>query len=377
MRTTRRSSLCALVVGIAAQSCVPREVTRVYDGRARVERFIDEHAYREYLHGAELEARGDVEGAALAYAAALEADPESIESLVALASLECAQGADPSTRLAEAERLDPAFAPLWTARAGCARRAGKVDLASSERAFTLDPKSEVALEEWVAALESSGHTQAAWALVREQAATRASSLQAWVRVRAGARSVGDAAWGWAADRSLRTLERRLGRRDDAARRVALAPIGELAALAVEDDAAVRRWSRERGLSAAEEGAVFLVIGRASVAVGDLRRALEVEPRALDVRLVASLAAVLSGDRALASTLFPAGTLGPRENLGVIGQAALAALAALSSPKAHSETASAFGQPPWADPTGLNGSSSLGVVLARCLVEPCLASPSAR
>ena len=68
----------AFVFGLAG--CAHYEVTRVYGGRVRAERFIDEVAYHEFLVGAELEERGEWSAAAAAYRRALSDDPESVEA---------------------------------------------------------------------------------------------------------------------------------------------------------------------------------------------------------------------------------------------------------------------------------------------------------
>ncbi|MBM4376284.1 MAG: tetratricopeptide repeat protein [Deltaproteobacteria bacterium] len=363
MRATAR--LVGLLALMGSAACAQASVVRVYEGRVRDERAIEALAYREHLAAAEREARGELDRAAEAYRRALESDPENVEAWVSLGAVECRLGREPSAPFAEAERIDSGYAPLWLERSKCARQRGAVDANAAERAFRLDPEAETNLLELTECLVARGRAQEALRFVRERASVGPPSRLVLDAVARTARLARDDAWtGWASLR-LAKLDERQGPMGAAS--LPDPPEIPWATLANEGDDAIRRWAARRRLSRAEAGALFILLGRPEVALVELRRVLELDPAALEERMVAALAAELSG--APEPALLSGGLAWSSLAKGGVGEGALVALlrrhhgAGLGALVDSSPSS----EPPFGE--------GLGRLVARCLATSC--EPSTR
>lgn len=304
--------LASLLVG----GCSHYEVTRVYAGRARSERFIDEAAYRAFLAGAEFEARGDLAAAADAYRHATEEDPESVEAWTARGALACQSRTDPHEFFARAERLDAEFAPLWRARADCAAVRGTRDNAAVQRAFLLDPDD---LSMGIAAAEAlsrGGEAAVASALLRDLSVRFPASLAVLRAAAEQAKATHDRAWELAVSEQARALEssRDAGGASTASEVESAIVRGEL----------VRAFERARAsrLLAHETAALAIAAGRPALAVAEVRRVLAADPSAYDARIVGILAAELVGDVPLRDAWLAEGTATPAAQLSPVGHEAL-------------------------------------------------------
>ena len=307
----------AFVFGLAG--CAHYEVTRIYGGRVRAERFIDEVAYREFLVGAELEERGEWSAAAAAYRRALSDDPESVEAWVRVGAVACRMGADPSVSFAEAERLDASFAPLWRGRADCARALGRPVHEATSRAFLLDPEDEeTALEHARSLVESGAIVRARW-LLRELAVRHPASLTVWRAILARAVATGDLAWQHAAEARLSELDpRRAPVASDA-----IAAIE--AALVAGDSARAAALAQAGRLGAAGFVGLAIVVGDPALAVTVAERVLAADPDATDVRLLGALAADLARDAARRDRWVTGVGRLHADEVGELGRVALAEL----------------------------------------------------
>ena len=83
--------LAITLLAATTSGCAVRDisVTRVVDGREVSSRFVSVEAYRAYVRGAYLEARGDLIGARAAYQLALEQDPDSVHIWTRIGALLC------------------------------------------------------------------------------------------------------------------------------------------------------------------------------------------------------------------------------------------------------------------------------------------------
>jgi tetratricopeptide (TPR) repeat protein len=181
-------------------------VARLYDGRLRNERFVNEVAYALFVRGAELEAAGNREAALAAYREVVAEDPDSVEAWTRIGAVTCRGGASPDEAFAQAEKLDPDYAPLWRARAECAGHApgGKLDLAAAEHAFALDPDSPDTIRTLLRALDVHGLHDRAWALLQELVVRAPTAEWLWSEVAAHPKA--DDAWREHARRRIAELD---------------------------------------------------------------------------------------------------------------------------------------------------------------------------
>ncbi|MBM4358601.1 MAG: tetratricopeptide repeat protein [Deltaproteobacteria bacterium] len=291
-----------------ALGCGRPEVTRIYAGRTHEERFIGDAAYREFTAASELEARGDLARARDAYRRVLDHDAESIEAWTRLGEVECRLTGEQGASSAEAsflraERLDATYAPLWRARADCARARGLRDLVAVERAFRLDPGEDRLALEFVDALLASRQNDAAFALSRELVARSPGSLDGWRTMNRVASVLGEAAWQRESERRVRSLMR-AGRTSPVEPRggVDFTAVFEdlVLCLATNEDARARAMATAHRLGSEEFAAVALLAGRPDLALSVALRVLAADPRAGDMRLLGALAARRLGDDARAA-----------------------------------------------------------------------------
>jgi tetratricopeptide (TPR) repeat protein len=117
-------------------------VVRSVNGRTIEGRFINDTAYALYARGALLEAQGDLQAASLAYARALDEDPDSAELWTRLGAVRCkSKRSDAWQAFERASAIDPEYEPLWSEKATCHLAAGQLALALGEAktAVRLDP----------------------------------------------------------------------------------------------------------------------------------------------------------------------------------------------------------------------------------------------
>lgn len=306
-----------LLLGLTA--CARYEVTRVYGGHVRTERFIDEVAYREFLRAAELEARGEWRAAALAYRAALAEDPESVEAWVQLGLVTCRMGADPARSFSAAEQLDAAYAPLWSARGACARVLGRRDPNAIERAFLLDPDDEVLALAQASSLLEQGAREPAARLLRDLAVRRPASLRVWRAVLDCAILTKALAW-------QRTASLRLAELDAASRSTPSTVIEDIetALVAGTPELAVAR-ARAARVGTAELVALAIAVGQPALALVMAERVVAADPAATDMRLLGALAADLAKAPLRFDSLMNGADAPQPELLGELGRAALSEL----------------------------------------------------
>ncbi len=126
-------------------------VTRIESGIEREGHAISAEAYATYARGVELEARGDRNGAILAFESAAREDPESAEILARLGALYCARSesaGDHAQDLAEqrfkgALELDAYSSHTWAAIARCSAHRARAHeaLQAARQAANYDPTS--------------------------------------------------------------------------------------------------------------------------------------------------------------------------------------------------------------------------------------------
>jgi tetratricopeptide (TPR) repeat protein len=273
------------------------EVVRVVDGRELPGRYVSYQAYAAYARGAELEALGDLRGAATAYGKALEADPPSVEIWMRLGALRCQlrePNADQAFRKALA--IEPDYAPLHRERGRCELRRGRPlqALSELELAFKLEPnREETSLllasaeraarrieeaERWLTGLVMRDPTSVAgWQALHDLYAERGAEAK---RARAAEML---AALGAATTRGLREEASNLERvKLD---RAILASNLEL----------TRRLAIEQRVSPAELAVRAAALGSAELALKQARWVLSADPTSSDAWVAALVAADLEHD----------------------------------------------------------------------------------
>jgi hypothetical protein len=286
------------VASLLLAGCGRYEVTRVYSGTARVERFIDEDAYREFTQAAELEARGELRGAQAAYLRVLEHDPESLEARTRLGELACRLRESEAAWFREVERRDATFAPLWRARAACAKRKGSLDAVAVERAYRFDPSDDELVIDQIDALLATSRATEAFALARELVARSPVSREAWRAMRRTALAAQEPLWQRESELRERSLAARAGAftvSDRGLDAFAREYDELLASLVTREDDQARRRALEWRLGAAEFAAVALLAGRPDLVVELAERTLAADPHADELRCLGALAAGRAGD----------------------------------------------------------------------------------
>ncbi len=290
------AALAALLLAVSCLGCVRYRVERVYQGELRHERFIDEDSYASFARGVELEARGELDGAGVAFERVVERDPEAALAWVRLGAVRCKRGdaARANAAFERASGLAPNSAALWLERARCASLRGNSGAArmATLRALAADPAdrdTRLAVAELRTELDPS--SAATLAFVLELVVADDRSEAAWGLVLAVARVRGAASLEAAARRALGAMHAEGERLEE---EPAIAEVARLVrAGQVQRARAVARHAR---LDEVALPLVAILQGRPELALSLLEPRLRAEPEDLDALLLAALAADLAGDR---------------------------------------------------------------------------------
>ena len=318
----RWAGLLLLLVGLG---CGPTEVVRVVDGVEVPGRFISDRAYAAFLVGAEWEARARYEDALSAYLQAAQSDPDNVEVFSRMGWLLCML--DHSKEAAEAfdavlER-DPRYEPTWRRLARCAEREGRIEDAvlASSRAVAMDPTREETVLLHARLLVAAGRSDAAWPWLRGLALRSPGSEPVWEAI-ADHASKRRPAWAAEALRRLSAMQRRRGPLP------APPHVGSWhdvdAALVAGDLDEARRRLRLAHLDGQLLAARAILAGRPALALSEAKLRYEADPGDMSARVVAALAADLTGEPALAADVI-SGIEPQQARLGRVGATLFAEL----------------------------------------------------
>ncbi len=142
-----RATLGSAALSLTLASCAtfqPATVERVDRGQRFQGRYVSVEAYAWYARAANLEARGDLRGAELAYLEASNADPASGAIWARIGAIRCAQGkSDARPAFDEALSIGTDTAVVLVERGRCALRSRKYQdaLEDGEKAVARSPDS--------------------------------------------------------------------------------------------------------------------------------------------------------------------------------------------------------------------------------------------
>lgn len=286
MRVVAVASLAALLC-----ACGGSAVTRVFDGVPREGRFISDFAYAAFARGAEHEARGQLEEAALAYAETVRRDPKAAIAWVRRGAIACKLGERDTAEdaFARAAEIDRDFEPLWREKAECAREEPEIAVRHSTRAVAADPTRMETVLLHVELLQAAGRGEEAVRWLRSATVRMPHRIEVWEAAAAVARAVGDEAWAREATRRRQRLARRADPRE--------VPTGwdEVdAALVANDLDAARRLSRRARLDVRLLPARAILAGRPGLAVEEARLRVAADPLDADARVALAVAEDLTG-----------------------------------------------------------------------------------
>jgi tetratricopeptide (TPR) repeat protein len=309
-----------LWIALPLTACQPRGVIRVVDGVPTEGRFVTDIAYANYLWGAELEAREQLEDALQAYAAAAAYDPASVEIRVRIGSIRCRTGqTEAATRaFSEAEAIDEHYEPLWRERADCAAAEGALTeaLAHAERAHRADPGRVETTILYARLLDATKRHDDAARYLRSLSVRHPHRLVVWEAIAAHAQATGNAAWQVEASR-------RIARHGPATRPSADWSAVD-AALAARDQPSARRAMLRGGLDPRALAARAILVGRPRMALVEAELRLGANPDDADARVALALAYDLVGETGRAAEILgqlPASA----ESLGETAQILMAEL----------------------------------------------------
>ena len=293
------------VVAALGLGCEPNAaVTRIVDGRRVEGRYVPDRAYASYTEAAALEARGETDGAARAWLAAIDSDPRSAEAWTRLGALRCRAANDDPARhpvegawdaFARGEAADAQYPPLWIERARChlilGRSAAAISAAST--GVRLDPESAPSVIVLALALERAGQVQRA-RLWLDGLVARTPSIEAYEAWLGFANRTLDRARSLAATRALSRIR---GRRASGLAPPSFASLDD--ALSRGEDVRAERLAVAMHLPTAALALRAAAAGRFELARELGGRVREAEPTSADARIALGVAAdVLRDEPAL-------------------------------------------------------------------------------
>jgi tetratricopeptide (TPR) repeat protein len=170
-------------LGLVLSACAEPQVVRVYEGNPVAGRFIEYEAYAAYGRGLEAERDRNFRVAARWFQEAANYDPKSVEIPTHLGAALCALGAleNAADVFADAEKLDPMYAPLFRARAKCAVDHAQLEAGSrhARHAFELDPEDEQTVVIYASILRTQQKYDEAGRLLDSFLLRHPNAVEAW------------------------------------------------------------------------------------------------------------------------------------------------------------------------------------------------------